>query len=1154
MNLLTRRNSNKSIDQEARGSDLDKTVTVSADRGQDGEKPSLLRRLSRSISRTQQPPARKENDQAPAVHVEPHPHPRETFRPQETGDKTVEPVVDELSLKAAHHASRANPENRDVISSPPTVAHEQVSATTGSTTAVPVVHASQAASSTHPAHPAHPVHLHPSHSTTSTHHQPRHSSGLSKADIHHLFSGAPQFTLEKGQRGRYFPQAFFPWDTELEIADLQDRRYLRHESFALSTLHAHLPIPDEVNWKPGMAPPVKKEGVDASKQPMFELGIFERPNMLGMDGREPGTVGLRYFLERPVADGIQDDKVKEHGKDVDIDLPLPGMATFEAFKSLAIGKDNDDMNAKVGKHAPEQDRARLVHGGPHAWKTVGVRNISMNDLAARLEQICRWRDEMAKSGWKSTVLDSMQTEELHNHLFNEVLYPPRKLNSDAKHLKSGLKVQIEALVKVLTTPGAWLDLSVPEARLRFGKILHRRTTRHDHSTGTMWIDPERKWLLIQLLLAVELVIRLDAALRLGIALHSDDFELSSDEIHHFNKLRNLKVDWDLVAARRFLILCYVKKVEKRSPSLSPQVTQLSKVSSPERHGGFLGGLRHVLSLDEDKSETTLDDCDLAILPRQPRLMLDGLIRFAHNIGWPRWVEVQQRLEQKLSPDNPEEREKFLLDLMSCTDAEHITGPQPGQIIPPLGKFCVNLHPATSSTIGGWLSHTWLSGLILPGKSSCDLLMAMLLENDTDPSTLRDLGTRGLPLWSAGFILNGSSWWTKSSIVGRVMAPLRGSKEGMGWIHLPNCVPLSEATSEPVPNRWIKIKTWPVPTSRPRPRIFDGDKIASESSPLGYGKGNIMGAEFSMVTDHTLDNETVPEVKVSEIKLHLSTTNDTQSSPDHPLAAWAQFHLKIIDPRSPDRPISKQVRYGLDRAVYFVNAYPCRLPHGHATFKSATSDAGHEHHEHQHQHPHHRPAEHIPAHPLHKTYKFVTKTLMDLIDNHVDPPASGAAGQKEVWVVDARDALPAKAHGHDQAVPPSQSTSEHSPSPNPPAPLAASPSSPPASAELCTDACPGPSAELASPLQHSTSGYSGHSHSYSFNHHHSHGHGHGHGHSHESCDPDPQLWEKDILVRAWCAEKGRNAIIARVGRTCLSCAIREAKALEIGVIIRVGIKE
>jgi hypothetical protein len=70
------------------------------------------------------------------------------------------------------------------------------------------------------------------------------ANGLSRDDVRHLFSGAPNFTLEKGSHGKSFPQVFFPWDNDLEVVDLTGRRWLKHESFALSTLHAHLPVPD----------------------------------------------------------------------------------------------------------------------------------------------------------------------------------------------------------------------------------------------------------------------------------------------------------------------------------------------------------------------------------------------------------------------------------------------------------------------------------------------------------------------------------------------------------------------------------------------------------------------------------------------------------------------------------------------------------------------------------------------------------------------------------------------------------------------------------------------------------------------------------------------------------------------------------------------
>lgn len=933
--------------------------------------------------------------------------------------------------------------------------------------------------------------------------------------MQHLFSGAPQYVLEKGRRGRYFPQAFFPWNNDLEISDLQDRRFLRHESFALSTLHAHLPIPDEVAWKPGMKPPVKKEGLDTGKRPMFELGIYERPNMLAVEGREPGTVGMRFFLEHPVADGVQDEKVREHGKDIEIDIAIANAPAMEAFKMLALSKENEEMNAKIGKHAPPQDRGRLIREGPHSWKAVGVRDISMTKLVERLEQICSWRDEVVNAGWRVTVLNKMNSLDLHAHLFGELLYPPRKVGTESRHDKAALKVQIEALVKVLTTPAAWLDLSIPESRLRFGKILHSRTTRHEHSTGAMLIDPERKWLLIQLLLSVELVVRLDAALRLGVALHTENFEISSEEIHHFNKLRNLKVDWDLVAARRFLFLSYVKKVEKRDSAPNPHAPpqrpgQLKQKPSAEHHS-FIGSLRHTFGLDETKTTAIPDVCDIAILPRQPSVMVDGLFRFASFICWPRSAEIEARLKEKLCKATPEEREEFLMDAIICEDAPRTADAtsEHASVVPSLESFCVDLHAATNKTIGGWLSHSWLSGLIMPGQSICDILMSTLLENDTDPHTLKDLGSMTLPLRSAGFVLNGSSWWSKSCIVARVMAPMRGSKECMGWVHTPNFVPLYEATLSPVSNRWVKVKAFALSTQRERPRIFDGDKLAMESTPLGVGKGGIMGSEFSMVTDHILDgDDKALDVQVQDIKIHLSNSNLTATASDHPLSAWAQIDLTLTNPSAPDSeaataaiPITKQVRYGLDRSVYFVTGYPCRLPHGHATFKPGSSDADFEQ-----QHPRHKEAEHIPAHPLHKTYRFVTKTLAEIVHDHPDLDPPTPTSESEVWVIDARSSGSSH-HDHDH---------EHGGGGD--------------GDGDCSTVASSTATTTTTTSTTATTTSSGHN------------------------NADPQLWEKDILVRAWCAEKGCHAIIARVGRTCLSCAIREAKALEISVVVRVGIKE
>ena len=45
--------------------------------------------------------------------------------------------------------------------------------------------------------------------------------------------------------------------------------------------------------------------------------------------------------------------------------------------------------------------------------------------------------------------------------------------------------------------------------------------------------------------------------------------------------------------------------------------------------------------------------------------------------------------------------------------------------------------------------------------------------------------------------------------------------------------------------------------------------------------------------------------------------------------------------------------------------------------------------------------------------------------------------------------------------------------------------------------------------------------------------------------------KETFARAWCAYVGSHAIIGRAGRTCLACCIREAQALDVAVVIRVG---
>lgn len=843
------------------------------------------------------------------------------------------------------------------------------------------------------------------------------NNGLSKDDVKSLFFGAPQFMLEKGKHGSVFPQAFFPWNNDLEISDLQDRRFLRHESFALATLHAHLPIPDGLNWTPSSTGPQKRG--ETWKRPMFDLGIFEKPNMLSIDGKIPGTVGLRYFLELPLADSLRTTS-RAHAEEQATSPKSPAhLSAHEAFKSLDHGQDM----AKIGKHAPFQNRVQLIQEGPSGWKHVGVRNIDTMAIVRRFSTIGSWHDEVLSENWQVSILDKQDCATLHKELFEQLLYPP-EIPED-KQDPLDLKIQIEALVKVLTTPGAWIDFSLVEWRIRIGQVLWELPPHQGSDDDPNNYPPggERKWLLIQLLLAVELVIRLDGILRLGFAQKTERFHLSGDEIHHFNKLRNTKVNWDLVVARRFLDMLEVKK--SSIPFGLQEDTRLSTPSSPTH---VLSSFGHKYEHHGAQPDTT-STWDCVILPRQAKLQADGLIRFARLIEWPSLENFEARLTAKLSDSKLTLEQLYATPIPSATESLERNAFHAGSLSTNdsgangMERPRVILQPADADQVGGWLSRSWLTGLAIPSEATSGLLMCSLLENDIEAVT--KLGKYAF--LHGGFVLDNRSWWSKSCIIGRVFASLEEGSECMGWISTPKVIPMDEAGKH-MPNGWLDILVQPVPHPREGWRITDGVKLAEESSPLGIGHGKVMSDEFSMISDQILDRTTHTTVAFSYLVVQKEDSKSTGSGMH---AALATFDIQRSDATVRKRTLR------LLHEVYFISAYACRLPHGHAVLAADASG----------QHPRHKNSEYLPAHPLHESYQYSLKGILDLEDT--SPPSPSLHGS-DVWVLDARG-----------------------------------------------------------------------------------------------------QYAEDVYARAWCAQVGINALIAMSGKTCLSCAIREARALEVGLIIRIG---
>ena len=330
-------------------------------------------------------------------------------------------------------------------------------------------------------------------------------------------------------------------------------------------------------------------------------------------------------------------------------------------------------------------------------------------------------------------------------------------------------------------------------------------------------------------------------------------------------------------------------------------------------------------------------------------------------------------------------------------------------------------------------------------------MCTLLEND--PVALQKLGTIFHP--RSGFILDGRSWWSKQCIACLVVAPIEDHYERMGWVGLPPNLIIKDHQDKPFSNGWLIVEALAQPKLRKGARIFDGDLVSRESSPLGTGSGRILGDEFSMVTDSSLGNTVRSVISNVSLSLHeISQPHNPSTWTYTQYNAFLSFRTTAV--ASTDMPIISSTRqWPLRYDVSFVGGHPCRPPHGHVILPSGmkTGDA--------HQHPKHKNAEHLPAHPLHNSFGYETKSLQDLLElddkavkllpNPTQRDKDGKAAK--VWIVDARGG-----------------------------------------------------------------------------------------------------WEREVVARAWCAMVGRNAVVARVGVTCIGCAIRECRAMEVGVCVRVGTVE
>ncbi|KAL1606810.1 hypothetical protein SLS60_004217 [Paraconiothyrium brasiliense] len=726
---------------------------------------------------------------------------------------------------------------------------------------------------------------------------------------------------------------------------------------------------------------------------------------------------------------------------------------------------------------------------------------------------------------RMTILNNQAPGDLYANLFGKFLTPPG-YDSSAND-PTGMKVQIDTLLRILRLRGVWFDFSLVEWRIRLGQILWSESeTEVESDTQPLWT--ERDILLLQITLACELLLRLDAISSLEIDDVKRELHVSPQDFQGFVKLKTRKTDWDLVLARRFLENILVCKEYNAGPS-----------APDPKPKGLFSLLGSTAPKDEVRS-------DIVLLPQHQARQLSGLLQFAKTVKWPGIDSIVAELalkittsevaptsdqamlstERVLDPSTPASisvygtplttpRSNTLLDnyfgnlqrpSLNRNDSRSLQIPLSTTLLARADS------PNHSINVGGWLSRSYLTGLILPGEGISHFLMSTLLENDK--LAIAALGDSA-NLYG-GFVYAGRTWWSKTSIVARVMACMEGAAECMGWISFSK-LPVDSADG------WYAVNGTQLRPEESSRTTHEEDLVMLQSAVIpNLDESAVKAEDLTMPRDAA--TPPIPTVEFSSWNLAPVNAGLRDSDAVSTLTAEAESHVASVTFTSLSRSTHTLT---LVHDVHFVTSWPCTPPsaspapsvprmlkRSQTASLSRTSSKRSIHssrtgsnrssqliRRNSHgfepllSHPPDSPSiaptrmyfavpdedpnstlsqklEPVNAHPLHASHKYRIVPATD--------------------VLDANFPLPFTPHVH----------------------TSLPPSGPNSSGEEKEGFVDTGEEDIVLVLDARASN------------------------------------DLELLTRSWCAEKGFHAVVGRVGRTCLACCIREAKGMGINVVIRV----
>jgi hypothetical protein len=890
--------------------------------------------------------------------------------------------------------------------------------------------------------------------------KPKESGILAGEIVDALFSGAPKFGLRMVD-GRPAPTVSYPWDIDVTHNDATDSIQPNQPSFMAATAHKD-PVTGQALAGAGR------------RYEMYQVDAVEVPSWLSEHGIEPGSIGFGHFLGLPRADNLLTDSQYDEDSD----------------EYIQKTRNRDFMYTN-----PER---------------IGIRAVEMDAVYDRLVEFQDLYEAFQESPERITILNNQSPGDLYAHLFSTFLTPPGYAESDQD--PTGLQVQILAILRVLNLKGIWHDFSLVEWRIRLGQLLFSDPEPvADQEAQPLWT--ERDILLLQISLSCELLLRLDAITAKQVDDNKDRTRVSTQEMETFRSLTNRKTDWDLILARRFLDNVLVIKGNDNG-ALTPV---------PESRGLFsiLGG----------NTPKELPRSDIILLPQHQSLQLSGLLYFATSIKWPNIDSIVKSLAEKLgvadqnpgyttqpsspsgwsfNPTTPSIVSVYGTPLQTPRSASHQLDDYFGRIQKPAVKrnnsrslrmplsgtllSLEDSHKTSTVNIGGWLSRSFLTGMVLPGEAISHFLMSTLLENDQlAMSTLGDSANL-----YGGFVFNGKSWWSKASIVGRVMACTDGAQECMGWIYV-------DKLPDRASNGWHSIHSEQLP---PASRTtFEKDLVSADSSSLPTATdASIRSKDLVMPKDL----EVVSNQSMHFLQWDLTPLNPDliDSDADMGPPTESDIHTPSLTFRT---DYTQDYVLTLTYEVQFVTSWPCFTPG--STSATKRSQAGT---------------------LSHTSSKRSVSTKLSRSNSHGFEPLLSHPPE-------AADIAPQRSHL-------TESDGEQSRSPALARPVVAHPLHASYRYEIV------PVTGLADPnfmLPFTVSANKLPTCSSSTNLKDKVGE--------DATLDDPKTvvivdargeTSLQLFARAWCADKGLHAVIGRVERTCLACCIREARGLGVNIVIRV----